>query len=128
MQIKKLQIKNARARLWYLLLFIILLLTEVFIGVFIHDKFIRPYVGDVLVVVLIYAFLRIFLPYGFKNLIWYVFIFAAFVEVLQYFHIGRLLGLANCRIAMVILGSTFDIKDIFCYLGGCVLVWSLEKT
>lgn len=127
MQTKDTQIKNFRARIQYFIIFILLLLTEIFIGLFVRDSFVRPYVGDMLVVVLIYAFLRIFIPYRFKNLIWYVFIFAAFVEMLQYFHIGSLLGLTNCRIAMVILGSTFDVKDVFCYFVGCVFVWSLEK-
>lgn len=102
-----------------------LLLTELFIGIFVHDRFIRPYAGDVLVVILIYTFLRALFPHGVKNLVWYVLLFAVSVEILQYFHIGRLLGLEHNRAAMIILGSTFDVKDILCYAAGCliILVW-----
>ena len=32
-------------------MFLFLLLTELFIGIFVHDRFIRPYAGDVLVVI-----------------------------------------------------------------------------
>ena len=49
-------------RMRFLLLTALLFLTELFIGAFVHDRLIRPYVGDMLVVVLIYTFLRIFIP------------------------------------------------------------------
>ena len=38
----------------------ILLTIEVLIALFVHDAFVRPYIGDVLVVVVIYTFVRIF--------------------------------------------------------------------
>lgn len=38
----------------YLYIFIVLFLIEVYIGAFIHDNIIRPFIGDVLVVCLIY--------------------------------------------------------------------------
>ena len=38
--------------------FIIVFIIEAIIAVFIHDNFIRPYFGDVLVVVLIYCFIK----------------------------------------------------------------------
>ena len=120
---KHMKITNPRIR--YLTMFLFLLLTELFIGIFVHDRFIRPSAGDVLVVILIYTFLRALVPLGVKNLIWYVLLFAVSVEILQYFHIGRLLGLEHNRAAMIILGSTFDVKDILCYAAGCliILVW-----
>lgn len=114
-------------RLRYLGAFFILLCIELFIGICVHDRFIRPYVGDMLVVILIYFFLRALHPYGMKNMIWYVFFFALAVEILQYFHLGRLLGLEHNRLAMIILGSTFDVGDILCYFTGCLLVWLTER-
>ena len=45
-----------KKRLPYLLAFILLLLLEIIIAVFVHDRFIRPYVGDVLVTVLLCFF------------------------------------------------------------------------
>lgn len=43
-----------KKRLWYLTAFVILLMVEICIALFVHDRFIRPYVGDVLVTVLLY--------------------------------------------------------------------------
>lgn len=41
-----------------LIVFFILLIVEIIIGVFVRDAIIRPYVGDILVVILMYAFIR----------------------------------------------------------------------
>ena len=54
-------------------------LIEVLIAIYVHDAFVRPYIGDVLVVVVIYTFIRIFVPERCKLLPLYVFIFAALV-------------------------------------------------
>ena len=40
-------------RLIYAALFVLLTAAEVLIGVFVHDSLVRPYVGDVIVVVVI---------------------------------------------------------------------------
>ena len=53
----------------YLAAFVILFLIEAAIALWVHDRFIRPYIGDVLVVVLVYVFVRIFFPSGAG--IWY---------------------------------------------------------
>jgi uncharacterized membrane protein len=44
----------------YLAAFFLLLATEIFIALFVHDKIFRPYVGDILVVILLYALVRSF--------------------------------------------------------------------
>lgn len=111
-----------RSRRFYILLFLALLAIEIFIGAFVRDRIIRPYVGDILVVILLYAFLRIFIPSGFPLLSLAVLFFAVMIEILQYFHFGKLLGLEDYRIVMIILGSTFDIKDIFCYVVGYLII------
>ncbi|MGL5821079.1 MAG: DUF2809 domain-containing protein, partial [Sarcina sp.] len=68
----------------YLLAFIVLLSIEVFIALFVKDNFIRPYVGDILVVVVLYVFIKSFIS-KVKNLPIYIFLFAFFIEILQYF-------------------------------------------
>lgn len=110
----------------HLCAFIIVFIIEVIIGVYIHDDFIRPYVGDILVVVLIYCFIKAFVKIETKLLPVYIFIFAALVEIGQYFNLAELLGLSDYKIARIIIGSTFDIKDIACYLTGCVGLWLFE--
>ena len=95
---------------------------ETFIALYVHDDFIRPYVGDMLVVVVVYCFVRIFIP----TKMWYlpigVFLFAAGVELLQYFNLVSLLGLEGNRFARIVLGSVADIKDVGCYAVGCVIL------
>lgn len=115
-----------RKRLFYAIATFILLVTEVLIALFVHDGFVRPYVGDVLVVAVIYTFIRIFLPEKCPLLPLFVFIFAAAVEVSQYFRLVELLGLGNNRFFRVLIGSVFDWKDILCYAIGCLILGAYE--
>ena len=115
-----------KKRLGYLVATIALLGIEVLIALFVRDAFVRPYVGDVLVVVVIYTFVRIFVPGKVRLLPVYVFLFAAFVESLQAVHIVELLGLEDHRFFSILIGSTFDVKDIICYAAGCALLGGYE--
>ena len=111
----------------YLLATVLIFLLELLIALFVRDNFIRPYVGDMLVVVLVYTFLRIIFPERPRILPLYVFLFAAGVEALQGIRIVELLGLQNNRFFSVLIGTTFDWKDIICYGVGCLLlgVWEV---
>ena len=111
-----------KRRLVYIVATILLLCIEVIIALFVHDNFIRPYVGDILVVVVIYTFIRILIPDKIRILSIYIFCFAALVEVLQLFKIVEILGLSDNRLLSTVIGSTFDIKDIICYAIGCVIL------
>ncbi len=108
-------------------IFLILLVVECLIALYVRDRFIRPYVGDMLVVILLYFFIRILFPEGIRRLPLWVFLFAAAVEISQYFHLAALLGVEHIRAARMILGATFDWKDIGCYGVGCLLLAWVEK-
>ena len=114
-----------RKRLPYLIATLVILAVEVFIGLFVHDRFVRPFIGDVLVVILIYTFIRIFIPDKVRLLPLYIFIFAVAVEVLQLLKIVEVLGLQDNRLMSTIIGTSFDIRDILCYFVGCVIcgIW-----
>ena len=114
-------------RLFYLVATIVLLMTEIWIALYVHDDFIRPYIGDLLVVIVIYCFVRIWIPEGKRLLPLYIFLFATAVEVLQYFDLVTILGLEHNRIFRILLGSVFDLKDILCYGVGCILLGLLGK-
>ena len=114
-------------RVCYAIATLILLAIEVLIALFVHDSFARPYVGDMLVVVVIYTFVRIFVPEKCRLLPLWIFLFAVLVEVLQFFEIVRLLGLSNNRFMSVLIGGTFDWKDIACYVVGCGLLALHER-
>ncbi len=114
-------------RRFYLAAMVVLTAVEVFIALYVHDRFIRPYVGDVLVVIVLYCFVRIWLPVGWKKLPLYIFLFAAGVEILQYFRLVELLGVEGNTFLRILLGSVFDVKDILCYGVGCGLLWVFQS-
>jgi Protein of unknown function (DUF2809) len=112
----------------YFFIFLSLFLLESCIALFVHDRFIRPFVGDVIVVWLVFAFVRMFFDRG-KD--WQiaagVFAFAVLVEVGQYFDLVSLLGLQGSRMARVVIGSVFDWRDMLAYgVGVLVLMVKLR--
>lgn len=110
---------NLKKRIVFFLAFLLFLAIEILIALFVHDHFVRPYIGDVLVVVVLFFLVRILLPEGCRALPLYIFIFAVGVEFLQYFNLVELLELSNNRFMRILLGSVFDFKDIVCYGVGC---------
>jgi DNA integrity scanning protein DisA with diadenylate cyclase activity len=110
----------------YTCAFFVLLVAIVMIALFAGNGFIRNSFGDVLVVVLIYCFIKSFIRNEIKLLWLYIFIFAVLVEIGQYFNLVDLLGLGEYMIARIIIGTTFDIWDIVCYFVGCVGIWLFE--
>lgn len=120
-----------KQRIKYSIVFIILVCIEFLIAVFIHDTLIRPYVGDILVVMVVYCMVRIVIPYPCRLMPFWVFVFAAAVECLQYFNLVTVLGVEDHTFLRILIGSTFDWKDILCYGIGCILLslyeWIINK-
>lgn len=114
-----------RKRLQYALATLLLLTVEVCIALFVQDRIIRPYIGDVLVVVMLYTFVKIFLPKKQVLLPLWIFLFAVGVECLQLIHITDLLEVRS-RFLRILIGTSFDVKDIFCYAIGCGLTGIYE--
>lgn len=111
----------------YLISTILLFITEVLIALFVHDQFIRPYIGDFLVVILIYCFVKSFLDTPVVPAALGVLLFAYTVEVLQYFRIVEVLGLQHYRAARIIIGSSFEWLDMLAYTMGILMVILVEK-
>ncbi|MBP3446282.1 MAG: DUF2809 domain-containing protein [Clostridia bacterium] len=112
--------KKVKLRISFLAVFVLLLAVEVLIALFVHDDFVRPYVGDMIVTVVVWSFLRIIFPDRFKLMSLYVMIFAILVEVGQYFHYTELLGITN-PVLVTMMGTSFAWADIACYAVGCVV-------
>ncbi len=117
-------VKSFKVRLPYIVATAILLGIEVFIGAFVHDDFIRPFVGDVLVTALLCAMGRILLP-RWSWLPFIVMIFSFVVEIVQMFKLDELLGIEGTVLG-VIVGSTFDPNDLVCYSVGIAVFSSVE--
>jgi hypothetical protein len=108
------------------MLTLILFITEYLIGKYLHDSIIRPFGGDFLVVILIYCFVKVFLNKPFLPVAVATLLFAYVVEVSQYFHLIKLLGLQHSTIAALLLGTSFSWTDMFCYTLGIALVIGIE--
>lgn len=113
-------------RVLYATSFTLLLLIEILIGLYVHDNFVRPYIGDVLVTILLCCLCRTAVPKGITLLPIYVFIFATLVEVAQYFDIVKILGVENSPLLSTIIGTSFSFIDILCYGVGCLIFWIAE--
>lgn len=111
----------------YILIFIITFAIEVIIARYVHDKIIRPYIGDILVVICLYTFSKSIFLDKIKRLSLYVLICAVIVEILQYFNYAQILFGDN-KIMKTLLGSSFDIKDILCYVMGYLIIILVERS
>lgn len=85
-----------------------LLLSEILIALFVRDAIVRPYVGDALAVVLVYAGLRTITRLGVMPATLLALLTAVAIEFGQYFRLLDHIGLAGNRWARIILGSGFD--------------------
>jgi hypothetical protein len=111
----------------YFLLTILLFIIEVGIALFVHDNFVRPYLGDVLVVILIYCFVKSFLKVSVNKAAIGVLLFAFSIETLQYFLIVEKLNLQDNRLARTVIGTSFSWEDILAYIAGIIMVIVFEK-
>ena len=112
-----------RLKYKYFVTTIFLFIVEVLIATKLaYIDWLRAYIGDVLMVILIYTFIQTFFKIDKTKTIFGVFIFACAIEFAQYFHFAELLGLKENKIAMILLGNSFSWIDILCYVFGCILV------
>ena len=111
------KLSNTKKRLLYAAAFVLLFVTEVIIALFVHDRFVRPYLGDVLAVVTVYCGARI------------VFVSKQPFLSVWVTDLSERVG----SVFAVILGATFDFADLLCYAVGGILAaiwdyWRYRKT
>ena len=114
-------------RLWFLCGGAVLLIIEVLVALFVQDRFVRPYLGDVLVVVLLYCFVRVAVPVGLRGLPLYLLVVAATVEVGQAADLLTRLGVATHSPLRVIFGTSFAWADLACYAAGAALCAGIDR-
>lgn len=117
-----------RIRRKYLLFTMGLLIIEIAIALFIHDKIIRPYVGDILVAILVYCFIRALFPLSAHVAAVTALLFCYMVEAFQYINIVQVLGIEKSKLASIAIGHSFDWIDLLMYTLGILIVLILEKT
>jgi hypothetical protein len=111
----------------YFALSIILFIVEILIAKYVHDQIIRPYGGDLLVVILIYCFVKSFFDFPVVPTSIFVLIFSFVVETLQYFNFIEFVGLEKSNIARIVMGTSFEWIDIVAYIVGVVIIITIEK-
>ena len=106
-------------RIKYFLISLTLLIAELLVATtFSGIAFVRSYLSDFLVVILIYYLLKTFRDSSPLVLSVSVFLFACGIETLQFFHIADLLGLQRGSLLSILIGNSFSWIDLLMYLGG----------
>jgi len=112
----------------YLILTVVIFLVEVLIATVLKNVFfIRAYLGDVIVVMLLYTFVKSFFTGNDTKLIVGIFAFSCVVEFAQYFNIAEKLGFQPGSLMYIMIGNSFSWVDIACYAAGCLLLCLLVK-
>lgn len=108
-----------KARLPYIIGFALFLGTEVCIGLFFHGDFVRYYLGDVIVVWLIYCLFRSFVPKRFNSyaVALGILAFSFLTEFLQKARIADILGIEN-PFLRTLIGTSYANEDLWCYAAG----------
>jgi Protein of unknown function (DUF2809). len=109
------------------LLFLFIFCVETCIALFLTDSIIRPYGGDVLVILLMYYFFNSFIHTNIFRLLIPVVSFAYLIEFGQYIRMHELLHLPDYKIIRIILGSHFSWGDMAAYTLGGMLCYMIEK-
>lgn len=110
----------------YILFTLLLLAVEIFIAIFVHDQFIRPFFGDFLAVIFVYCGLRIFNHNILKTALISLLI-AFFIEILQYFKFIEITGLIKYKVLAILIGNSFSWLDILAYTFGFVFTLLIEN-
>ena len=105
-----------KRRLIFAAAFAVLLTAEVLIALFVRDGFVRPFLGDVLAVIAVYALARAVFPKKPAALSAIVTAFAFAVELVQLTGLASLLG--EGTFLAVLAGACFDPLDLLCYTAG----------
>lgn len=111
----------------YLVLALLIFVVEVYIAVAVHDRFVRPHLGDALVVVLLYCLLAGLVPWSRPRLAAGVVLFAFVIECLQGLRVLDHLGLASHKLLRVVFGTDFDPYDLLAYVIAGVAVVAVEQ-
>lgn len=112
---------------FYFAIFVTFFIIEVLIALYVKDDFIRPYLGDTFVVILMYSFIRSFLNTPVFLTIIGVLLFSYGIEIMQYFKLVDLLGLGDYKLARIVIGTSFAWGDMVAYTAGAAIIWVAER-
>ncbi len=119
--------KNTKFRfhVGYFLIAILLFSIEVVIAKY-FTGWVRSYLGDVLVIMLIYSAILTVITINKRLTVLLSLALAFIIEFSQYFKLAELLGFEQGNVAYIALGNTFSVEDLVCYLVGGLLILIIE--
>jgi hypothetical protein len=97
------------------------------IAAFVHDRFVRPHLGDALAVVLLYLALRAVTRVSRGQAAAAALMVACALEIGQAFALVDRLGLGGSALARCLLGTGFDGWDFLAYLAGAGLALAVDR-
>lgn len=104
-----------------------LLAIEILIAAFAHDRFVRPYLGDVLAVMLVHFALRAMTRWSAMGCAVSALTLGVAIESAQGLQMLDRLGLAHVALLRIVLGSSFEWLDLLAYAAGAVLALILDR-
>ncbi|RMA56754.1 ribosomal maturation YjgA family protein [Ulvibacter antarcticus] len=105
---------------------IILFLIEVGIATCQTHHIVRSYIGDVLVIILLFTFIRTFFKIASEKLVLWILIFAFVIEFLQLFQLAETFNIQS-HVFRIIIGSVFDPWDLVAYVIGSIIILVMLK-
>lgn len=96
------------------------------VKLFNNNPLIRGFIGDIVVIWLIYFFIKGFYDFHSLKLAVFTLALAFATEFLQYLKLIAFFGLEHNAMARLILGSVFDPYDLMAYTVGAVLVYIID--
>ena len=111
-------------RVKYIIILAVIIAAEVMIALFVHDGFVRPYLGDVIVVWAVYCLIQAVTGGRGNHYITAagVMLFAFAVEFLQKIHIADILHLGGIKFFRVLIGTNYSPADLICYAAGTLVM------
>lgn len=113
-------------RALYFTLVILIFITEVAIALGLGGPFVRGSVGDILVIGLVYYFLRGIGRYATRPTLIQALVIGYVVEGLQAIHLADLLGLQRGGVLYTVIGNTFTVSDLMMYTIGGILAYGID--
>lgn len=114
-------------RRYYAIAFISLFLVEAAIASYLKGGFIRSYLGDLLVVILIYSLIMLCSRFSVGKGLLVTAALALLVEVLQLIDLTQFFEGFYKSVAVILFGSHFSWLDLLMYGLGILLVYVVEQ-
>ena len=112
----------------HLLIALLVFVVEILIATsFARVGWIRSFLGDYLVVLLIYHLVQAIRPSRPLALAAGVFVFSCLVEVSQLLGLADALGFREPGLVRTLLGASFSWVDLLMYLAGCLTAYGVDR-